>query len=359
MTARSSRGARIRGINLGLQGGGAHGAYTWGVLDRFLEDDRIEIRAISGTSAGAMNAVVLADGLMNGGADGARAALRGFWRKVSDEALASPLRRNPVSVFLNDWSLDNSPVYLFLEMLSQMTSPYQLNPLNFNPLLDLLKETVNFDNVRSCEKPLLFISATNVETGVLEVFDRDCLTADMVMASACLPYLFQAMEIDGVPYWDGGYAGNPALFPFFDARVSRDVVIVQINPVRRSGVPKTAREIMNRVNEITFNNSLLKEFRAIDFVARLIETGRLEREHYDKYFIHVVSADKALEPLSASSKMNAEWDFLEHLFDVGRRAAGRWLERNFEHLGARSSVDIRAMFEGNGRNHAKAGHKGK
>ncbi len=334
-------------INLALQGGGAHGAFTWGVLDRLLEDDRLQIEAISGTSAGAMNAVVVADGLMRDGAEGAREGLAHFWKAVSEAGRTSPIQRSPIDVFMGNWSLDNSPTYLFFDLFSRVASPYETNPLNINPLKDLIESVVDFDVVRSCDRMKVFVSATNVETGRVKVFDRHQLTADMVMASACLPLMFQAVEIDGVPYWDGGFMGNPVLFPFFNACISNDVVIVQINPITRHGAPTTARDILGRMNEITFNASLLREFRAIDFVGRLLEEGKLDPEHYKHILVHRIEAEDEIKPLGASSKLNAEWAFLQHLFGVGRAAAGDWLDENYEGLGNRSTVDIRAMFQGN------------
>ncbi|MEQ8356120.1 MAG: patatin-like phospholipase family protein [Kiloniellaceae bacterium] len=333
-------------INLALQGGGAHGAFTWGVLDRLLADERLKIEAISGTSAGAMNAVALAEGMLLDGPEGARACLRRFWKAVSDAARQSPIRRSPIDIFMNNWNLDTSPAYLFLDLLGRVASPYEVNPLNINPLRDLVARLVNFERVRACHHLKLFVSATNVETGRVKVFGREELTVDMVMASACLPFLYQAVEIDGVPYWDGGFMGNPALFPFFNASRSNDVVVVQINPITRGGAPKSAREIFNRVNEITFNSSLLREFRAIDFVSRLLDEGKLDPADYKQVLLHRITAEAEINPLGASSKLNAEWAFLEHLFDVGHRAADAWLDENFEHLGKRSTLDTRAMYQG-------------
>ncbi len=340
-----SKSAR-KPVNLALQGGGAHGAFTWGVLDRVLEDDRLEVEAISGTSAGAMNAVVMADGIMRDGPEGARRGLARFWKAVSDASRASPMQRSPIDVFMGNWNLDHSPVYLFLDLFSRVASPYETNPLNINPLQDLVDELVDFDLVRNCDEMKVFVSATNVETGRVKVFNRHHLTSDMVMASACLPLVFQAVEIEGVPYWDGGYMGNPVLFPFFNACVSNDVMIVQINPIARQGAPTNARDILNRMNEITFNSSLLREFRAIDFVGRLLDDGKLDPEKYKHVLVHRIEAEEEIKPLGASSKLNAEWAFLKHLFDIGRRAADGWLEENFADLGKRSTVDIRAMFQG-------------
>jgi len=333
-------------INLALQGGGAHGAYTWGVLDRLLGSERIEISAISGTSAGAMNAVVLADGLMVGGKTGARNALRQFWKAVNQAAAFSPMRRTPFDSLTGNWNLDYSAGYLFFDIFSRMASPYQLNPLNLNPLRDLLAEQVDFERVRSCDKLKLFISATSVRNGQVKVFERSSLTVDAVMASACLPQIFHAVNVDGEDYWDGGYAGNPVLYPFAYHSESQDIVIVQINPLNCQETPRAARDILNRVNEITFNASLLQELRAIDFVARMLDEGSLDPERYRKMLIHIIADEKGFQNLNASSKMNTEWEFLEHLHNLGYRAAGEWLEVNFGRLGESSSVNVRGLLHG-------------
>lgn len=340
-----------KSVSLALQGGGSHGAFTWGVLDWMLQDERLHIEAISGTSAGAMNAIMVADGLMRDGPQGARDALRQFWKSVSDAALLSPIKRNPINVWLGDWSMDNSPGYLFFDLINRLASPYDINPLEINPLKDILEANVDFDLVRCCNAMELFVSATNVETGRVRVFRREELTADMVMASACLPQLFRAVEIDGVPYWDGGYMGNPVLFPFHHGTTCNDIVIVQINPVERPGTPRTAQEIYNRVNEITFNSSLLKELRSIDFVRRLIDDGRLDSDKYHRMRIHIVESHEALGGFGAASKVNAEWGFLEKLHDVGQRAAKDWVDEHFDSIGERSTVDLRSMFDGIGVEH--------
>ncbi len=343
--------AKTKKINLALQGGGSHGAFTWGVLDYFLEDGRLEFEAISGTSAGAMNAVVCADGMTKGGNDCAREALEIFWKRMSESAKTSPIQRAPFDVFMGNWSLENSPGYHFFDALTRMVSPYQMNPFNLNPLHSLIEEVVDFDRVRACSLVKLFISATNVETGRVKVFDSRTLTADMVMASACLPMVFQAVEIDGVPYWDGGYMGNPSLFPFHTHTDCSDIVVIQINPVERCGAPKSAQDIINRVNEISFNSSLLKELRSIDFVSRLIREGKLSDKEYRDTRIHIVENQDALLPLGASSKMNAEWEFLTHLRDLGRETAAQWMDKNFADIGNKPTVDISKLFQGIGPNH--------
>ncbi len=332
-------------INLALQGGGAHGAFTWGVLDRLFECPDVEIAAISGTSAGAMNAVVAAQGLQYGGPEGARAALYRFWRAVAKAARGSPIRRSPLDVLLGRWSLEHNPAFLAGDLISRVASPYELNPLGLNPLRDLLAEQVDFAKVRACRPVALHICATDVETGRPKVWARGELTLDMVLASACLPTMHHAVEVGGRHYWDGGFSGNPVLWPFFSSP-TEDIVIVQINPVLREGVPRSAREIADRVNEITFNAALLRELRAIEFVSRLLRAGRLPAGHYRDMRLHMVEARKQLRPLGASSKLNAEWPFLRHLHGIGRAAAEKFLARDWPLVGERSSIDMRRMFQG-------------
>ncbi|MCO4317532.1 patatin-like phospholipase family protein [Phyllobacterium sp. 21LDTY02-6] len=327
-------------INVALQGGGSHGAFSWGVLDRILEDDRLTIEGISGTSAGAMNAVAMADGWSRNGADGARAKLYEFWRAVGRTGRFSPVQRAPWDVFFGNWSVENGIGYNLFEMVSRMLSPYEYNPFNINPLRDLVEREIDFERVKSCSALKLFISATNVETGRLRVFSQSELNADVVMASACLPYIFQAVEIDGQPYWDGGYGGNPALFPFFYSSASEDVLLIQINPIERAGTPKTAREISDRIDEITFNAALLREFRSIAFINSLIKAGRIEHGEYRNIRMHRIDADEAFKGLSASSKVNAEWAFLEYLRDLGRAAAEDWLEENYDAIGQTATLDL-------------------
>jgi NTE family protein len=338
------KAATTKRIDLALQGGGAHGAFTWGVLDRLLEDGRLEIEAISGTSAGAMNAVVAADGMMNGGTDGARQALWHFWKSMSAAAQFSPFKRTIYDVLIGNWNLSNSPGYLFMDLVSRVASPYELNPLSLNPLKDFLMDNVNFERVRGCDKMKLFIAATCVQTGKVRIFERSELTADMVMASACLPSLYPAVTIDGQDYWDGGFAGNPPLYPFAYRCTAADVLLVQINPVSRQETPKKAGEILNRVNEITFNANLLHELRAIDFVDRMLDEGSLDPNRYKKIYIHAIQAGDSFKHLNASSKLNAEWDFLIHLHDIGQLAAQAWLEQHFDDLGHRSTLDLYALL---------------
>jgi NTE family protein len=336
--------AKPKTIELALQGGGAHGAFTWGVLDRLLEDDRIVVEGISGTSAGAMNAVVVADGLDTGGKEGAREALKKFWHGVHQAGLYSPFKRTWLDRLLGRWTLDFSPGYLFFDALSRSASPYQMNPFNINPLRDLISSLVDFEHVRHCEGIKLFVAATNVRTGMQKIFHRQEMTVDMLMASACLPFVFQAVEIDGEAYWDGGYMGNPALFPLVNDCQFQDIVIVQINPIHREEIPRTAPEIFNRINEITFNASLIEEVRAIALLKDLIKMANLEDRRFKDVLFHRINADEELKPLGVSSKLNTEWAFLQHLHDVGYRTTTTWLDQNYNDLGKRSTLDYESVY---------------
>jgi len=331
-------------INLALQGGGARGAFTWGVLDELLGDERLDFEAISGTSAGAMNAVVLADGLMRDGAEGARRRLAAFWRRVSREGTGVGAASQIVQNILGFWQMPRFTPFPYTEHVAQMVSPYGINPLNINPLRDLIERLVDFDRVRANTDLRLFLSATNVRNGKIKVFSHEEITADAVMASACIPYLFQAVEIDGEAYWDGGYMGNPALFPFFTETKSADILLVQVNPVHRDEVPQTATEIMERVSEITFNSSLLREFRAIDFVNRLLEENRLDPRRYRRNRLHRIDATEALARYTAASKLDTSWHFFLELHEAGRAAARDWLTAHFDDIGVRATLDLRAEF---------------
>jgi NTE family protein len=326
-------------INLALQGGGAHGAYTWGVLDRLLEDERIVIEGISATSAGAMNAAALAQGLTDGGAAGARATLEAFWRSVSRTTSLSPLQPTWLDRWFGNWNMDYSPAYLAFDLLTRTFSPNQFNPLGLNPLRDLLLETIDFERLRCCTAVKLFVSATNVRTGQIKVFKTEEISADVLMASACLPFLHRTVAIDGEHYWDGGYMGNPAIFPLIYDCAAPDVVIVRINPIRRDDLPRSAREILSRANEISFNASLLRELRAIGFVTRLIDQGLIKEGALKRVLIHGIDAEDYMARLGYSSKLNPAWDFLLHLRDLGRESAGRWLETSFDRLGLVSSLE--------------------
>jgi NTE family protein len=334
-----------KSLKLALQGGGAHGAFTWGVLDRLLDDDRIEIEALVGTSAGAMNAAVAAYGLGRGGPAKARELLELFWRKSSEAGKKGPLQPSPIDKLFSIGNMDFSPMYHFFNSLSQVMSPYQLNPSNMNPLRDIIAEVVDFEALRANKAAAkLFICATNVKNGRIRVFNRDEVTPDAVMASACLPFLFQAVEIDGNHYWDGGYCGNPPIFPLIYEKGTTDILIVQINPVNIPEVPTTAAAILDRINTLSWNSSLMREMRAIQFVTNLLDTNELNREKYPRVFIHSVDAEETLSKFSVSSKLNPDWDFLCYLRDLGRDKAENFLASHYDDLGKASTTDIVAKF---------------
>ena len=325
-------------IDLALQGGGSHGAFTWGVLDRLLEEPRFHIAAISGTSAGAMNAAILASGWADGGAKGARAALEKYWRAVSRAAAFSPLQRSPLDRLTGRWSLDTSPAYVAMDLMTRLLSPYDLNPLAFNPLRTILSESIDFE--RLANSPIkLFVTATRVRTGRGRIFRNGEITADVLLASACLPTMFRAVEIDGEAYWDGGYAGNPTITPLIRESDAHDTLLVQINPTERSEIPRSAAEILNRVNEISFNSPLAKELRMIALLRQVADPGHGEGERWAQMRTHRIKSDMLAE-FGASSKLNAEWAFVGTLRDEGRRAASEFLAVHGKDVGKRSTADL-------------------
>ena len=352
------RKPRHRLIDLALQGGGSHGAFTWGVLDRLLEDESLEIAGISGTSAGAMNAVALAAGLMEGGRDGARAALRRFWTRVGElspfagvaAAPAGPWL-DPASPWVAPWL---APTKAWAQWVSAQVSPYQFNPLNLNPLRRILLDTVDFERVCGCHKTRLFISATQVRTGALRIFDQHELTPDVVMASACLPLLFQAVEIDGEAYWDGGYAGNPSLLPLVNDSPADDLLIVQINPSERADLPVRSGDILDRINEVTFNASLLRELKSLGqlqailaaegWAARQLRSPILRR--IARLRMHRIDGGHELAALGAGTKTRTDPAFLQRLFGQGRAAAESWFDRHRGALGVRGTLDTAGLPTG-------------
>jgi len=330
-------------IDLALQGGGSHGAFTWGVLDRLLEESWLRIDAISGTSAGAMNAAVLADGWTRDGATGARAALDAYWRRVSRAAAFSPLQRSPLDRLMGRWSLDTSPAYFAYDMMTRVLSPYDLNPLGLNPLRAILAESIDFERLNSA--PIkLFITATNVRTGRGRIFRNAEITADVLLASACLPTMFQAIEIDGQPYWDGGYAGNPTITPLVRESDAHDSILVQINPRERMDTPRTASEVIDRVNEISFNSPLMKELRMIALLRQVADPGHGEGARWAGMRTHRIWTDK-LASFGASSKLNAEWPFVSMLKEEGRSSADEFLAAHGGDLGKRSSADLDVLLQ--------------
>ncbi|SOE17741.1 NTE family protein [Hoeflea halophila] len=354
MSPRSAGGNKPKMINLALQGGGSHGAFAWGVLDRLLDETDIGFEGLSGTSAGAVNAVVLAHGMMSGGRKGAQEALENFWRRTSHGgSVWSPMHHLP-QIEIPGMEVFNAASYAVLDTLTRTFSPYELNPFDVNPLRDLLMDTVDFDGLREHCDIKLFLSATNVRSGRVRVFKTGEVSVDVVMASACLPFLYKAVEIGNEHYWDGGYMGNPVLFPFFYECDSRDVMIVHINPMERHDLPMTAPEILNRINEISFNSSLIDEMRAINFVTRLIEEDWLKEEHKGKLkhiLVHSVRSDEALANLPVSSKFDVRWSFLTDLRDRGRAEAENWLKTNRDAIGKRSTADLQSQYLGRAGTH--------
>ena len=338
------KGAQVRRINLALQGGGSHGAFAWGVLDRLLEDERIAIEGISGTSAGAVNGAVAAYGLTVGGRDKARALLDELWQRIASVAALTPLQPTPLDRMLGVGRMDFSPGYWMLDTMARVLSPYQFNALSIDPLRDVVGSLVDFDVLRHCETVKLFVGATDIKRCRVKVFELAEMSLDAVMASACLPFLHQAVEIDGEAYWDGGYSGNPAIFPLIYGTEARDVLLVQINPINHDDVPTTAQGILDRLNTVTFNATLMREMRAIAFVTKLIDGGFDDEGRLKRLLIHVIEAEDEMRALGVSSKLNADWTFLQHLRDIGRARAETWLGDNHRHLGKKSTVDIGEMF---------------
>ena len=338
----SRRNGQSLSIDLALQGGGAHGAFTWGVLDRLLEEPGLRIEAISGTSAGAMNAAVLAHGWMEGEAAGARAALDSYWHRVATAAAFSPLQRTPFDRLFGRWSLDYSPVFIVLDLISRLYSPYDLNPQGFNPLTLILRESIAFE--RLAQSPIkLFITATSVRTGRGRIFRNAELTPDVLLASACLPTLFQAIEIDGEPYWDGGYAGNPTITPLIRESDAQDTILIQINPRERPGTPRSAAEILNRLNEVSFNATLMKELRMIALMRQVADPGSGEGRRWSQMRMHRITTELMTE-LGYSSKLNGERDFLLMLRADGRRAASAFFDEHADDLGQRSTADLDVLL---------------
>ena len=331
----------IKNVNLALQGGGAHGAFAWGILDKILEDGRLNIDGLCATSAGSLNASVFSYGRLKGGNDGARHALYDFWQDVSKARVHYSDIPTPFDNIFLYWNLS------IFDTFSRIFSPYQFNPFNVNILRDILIKHVKFDELKAANSTNLFISATTVRTGKVRIFNSCEISLDVVMASACLPYLFQAVKVGDEYYWDGGYTGNPAIFPLFYKGTTKDVIVVHINPIIRSKLPTNSNEIMNRINEITFNSSLLHEFRAVAFVNKILEKGWIKdeyRHNLREILVHSIRADESLHDFNVSSKFDTHWNFLISLRDLGRIKAKEWLDENFDAIGERSTVDLHKNF---------------
>ena len=340
-------GSEKKKVGVALQGGGAHGAFTWGVLDRLLEEDDLVAEAMCGTSAGAVNAVTCAYGLHLGGPLKAKELLEQVWRKIalSGSFLFKPGIFDKVH---SNGDIYNSPGYIMFNAVSQVLSPYNFNPFNYNPLRDILNELIDFKELHLYNKKKLFICATNVKTNRAKIFTNNDITVDAVLASACLPFLFQAVEIGGEYYWDGGYMGNPPIFPLIENTTLHDILLVKINSIQINSVPTTARDIADRVNEISFNSSLINEMKLIHYRNELIRNGilKIDNKENREIFIHTISGYKALSQLSYSSKMNTSWDFLLELKQMGREVASNWIKTDFKEVGLKSTFDVEEHFFG-------------
>lgn len=334
----------MKKLNLALQGGGSHGAFTWGVIDRLLDEPDIEIEDMCGTSAGAMNATVLAYGLNVGGRQKAKELLRDFWSKVSMASKRSLLQPSMLDRWLGNGNMDYSLGFLMSEFVAQNFSPYQFNPMDYNPLREIVLEVVDFERLRHCHQNKLFLCATNVRRCRTKVFPLEEISIDAVMASACLPFLFKAVTIDGEDYWDGGYMGNPPIFPLIDGSTSSDIMIIQINPIEIKETPTTAVEIRDRINEITFNSSLMLEMRRVNFVQKLLERGFDLDGKLHTLRIHAINPQEDIAPLNISSKLNADWEFLMYLFELGRKYTTNWLKEHKDKIGKESSCNLVETF---------------
>jgi NTE family protein len=330
----------VKHISLALQGGGSHGAFTWGVMHRLISEPRLYIDGISGTSAGAMNGVVFAGGFIAGGRQGAIDALAEFWHRIADLSRLPRSFLRGIPGLTDGWRVDNDPSFMLVDFMTRIFAPTQLNPLNMNPLRDALEDLVDFAALRARPDVKLFVTASNVRTCKSRVFRTPELTAETLLASACMPLAFKAIEIDGEAYWDGGYLGNPTIYPLINECASSDVVIVQINPMNRPDVPVTARDILNRINEMTFNASLVREMFGIATVSSLIESGRLDDERYPTVRFHQIGAEAELAKYGALSKINTERPFLQHLHDLGYATADGWIAEHFERIGWESTIDV-------------------
>ena len=342
-----TKAGEVKKVAIAIQGGGAHGGFSWGVLDRLLEDGRFEIEGLTGTSAGGMNAVCVAQGLMKGGNQQAREELRNFWKSISDSGKHSSLNnRGPIDKMLGHYTMYNSPGFMLFDQLSRLFSPYELNPMQIDPLKDVITTAFDFDKLRKFKGCKVFLCATHVFTGRLRIFSLDELRPECLLATACLPTIHSAVTVDGEYYWDGGFIGNPVFFPLIYNCETPDIILMQLNPTERKKLPTTAREIGDRLNEITNNASVVREMRAITFISDLIDSGQLDKKLHKRVYIHAIEDESVFQELGWSSKLNTEWEFLTHLFEKGRLAADRWIKENYENVGKKTTAPIREHFVG-------------
>ncbi|MCX8080232.1 MAG: patatin-like phospholipase family protein [Bacteroidia bacterium] len=328
-------------IDLALQGGGSHGAFTWGVIDRLLDDDRIQIDGICGTSAGAMNGVVTSYGLMKGGTKLAKHLLVKLWFKISEAGKFSPLQPTLLDKMVSKGNMDFSPGYKLFSLTTETLSPAQFNPFGFNPLEKILNSLIDFDELHKLQPPRLFVCATNVLTCEPKVFGPDEITLKSILASACLPYMYHAVEINGEYFWDGGFMGNPPLWPLIEhTENTDDILLIQINPIRIHKVPQTVEEIKDRINEISFNSSLIHELKYIKLKQEVLKKNNIKNHAFHEIRIHNIKSENYLNDLNLSSKLNTSWDFLMHLKEQGYKACQDWLDKNFDRLGKEWTLEL-------------------
>ncbi|TGW14628.1 patatin-like phospholipase family protein [Candidatus Hepatobacter penaei] len=338
------KGQPRKKIAIALQGGGSHGAFTWGVLDSLLEDGRLDIEGLSGTSAGGMNAVALAQGLLRGGLEGGRQEMRRFWQKIADGGLFSPYHRAffPQSLDMRTPQFD--PFRFFSSLMQNVFSPYQTNPLNINILRDMVEAFFDFELLRSAKELKLFLCATHVNTGKLKLFTLDTLTPQKMLASACLPFLFHAVEVDGENYWDGGFVGNPAIYPLIYSCDTPDIMVIQLTVMNRKRLPLTAHEVIERHKEITYNACLMREMRMIDFVGDLMQKGIIQEGTMKRLNMHLVRNESLFNDLDLSSALNPDWGFIHFLFEEGRKSGKAWIEKNYDAIGRCHSTNLHKEF---------------
>jgi NTE family protein len=338
-------------VTVACQGGGAHGAFTWGVLDRLLEDGRFEIEGVTGTSAGGMNAVAVAQGLARGGPEQARKDLKDFWDRISESGKNSSLNnRGPIDKMMGNYTMYNSPGFLMFDMLSRMFSPYELNPMRLDPLKDVVEKTFDFEFIRNQKVCKAFLCATHVFTGRLKVFKTEELKTECMLATACLPTIHNAVMVDGEYYWDGGFIGNPVFFPLIYDCETPDIIMIQLNPTVRNKLPTSAREIADRLNEITNNASVVREMRAIALLTQLMDEGTIAPGAMKRVHMHVIEDEAAFQELGWSSKLNTEPEFFKHLFAKGYAAGDAWIKANYDAVGKKTTAPMKEHFVGTGWN---------
>lgn len=346
-TSTNSEANGMKPVAVALQGGGSHGAFSWGVMDRLLEDGRFKIEGLTGTSAGGMNAVAVAQGLMIGGLQGAREELRHFWKEIANVGKHSSLNnRGPIDKMMGKFTMYNSPGFMIFDLLSRMFSPYELNPTGHDPLKETIEKCFDFDKLRQYKDCKVFLCATHVFTGRLKIFSLSEIKTECLLATACLPTIHNAVKVDGEYYWDGGFIGNPVFFPLIYNCETPDIIMVQLNPTERKHLPTTSREIADRLNEITNNASVVREMRAISFISDLIDQGLLDKSKIKRVHMHVIEDESTFQELGWSSKLNTEWEFLTHLFERGRTAADKWIKENYDNVGKKTTALMKDHFVG-------------